>query len=224
MKFRNSGVIINAEELELFAPVLKTWVKLVTRYSDSFPNNDACYWFNERANISVLAAAAWNTSTKWIALEEFSTVKHGVDGAEANGRCDLYCALENHEASFAFEAKQAWQKIGRRVTDRLAEVRSRLDDAWVDVSKLHKTQGGVRVAACFVAPRIFAEEANENGGINACLHGWMEELEEKLSFDALAWVFPKSSADLTGTRGRLYPGVCLILKVRRRAKKSEKGK
>jgi len=223
MKFKNSGVIINAEELKPFAPVLKTWVKFVTRFSDTFPHIDACYWFNERANISVLAAAAWKTSSKWIALEEFSTVKHGVDGDEKNGRCDLYCALENHEASFAFEAKQAWQKIGRRVPNRLAEVNSKLNDAWDDVSKLQRTQGAVRVAACFVAPRLFATEADENGGVNACLQGWMEELKEDVSFDALAWVFPESSTDLTGTRGRLYPGVCLILKVRKRAKKSAKG-
>lgn len=94
-------VSVVREELVSLRPILKTWTELVLKYSNSFLQGDTCYWFNERANISMLAAAAWKPRGGWLALEEFSTYKHGEDAALKNGRCDLWISQPSNDMSFA---------------------------------------------------------------------------------------------------------------------------
>lgn len=204
------------EELLPIRPILKTWTELVLKYSDSFPQDDACYWFNERANISMLAAAAWKTRGDWLALEEFSTYKHGEDSALKNGRCDLWISRTNSETSFAIEAKQVWQGIGDFVGDRYQRVREGMACARKDASKLHKTEAKTRVAGCFVVPSIPASQVNGES-FRKRLAKWLKDLQGEVHADAIASVFPESSELLEAGNGRIYPGVCLLLNVRMRA-------
>ena len=208
------------EELVPMRPILKTWTGLVLKYSDTF-QGDACYWFNERANISMLAAAAWKTRGDWLALEEFSTYKHGEDAALKNGRCDLWISRPDGETSFAIEAKQVWQGIGDRVGDRYQRVCEGMARALRDASKLHKTEARIRVAGCFVVPSIPASQANGCSS-RRWLATWLKDLQKAVHADAIASVFPKSSELLEAGNGRIYPGVCLILKVRMRAIRANK--
>lgn len=70
--------------------VLSRWLKLVNQYSlQHSDSGDECYWYNERATLGVLAAAAWQKKG-WCALEEFSNDKHRKSGDQSPGRCDLY--------------------------------------------------------------------------------------------------------------------------------------
>ena len=204
------------DELMPLRPVLKTWTELVLKYSDTFPQYDACYWFNERANISMLAAAAWKTQGGWLALEEFSTYKHGEDAALKNGRCDLRLIKPRNETSYAIEAKQVWQGVGELVTDRYQRVREGMARARKDASKLHKTEAKTRLAGCFVVPSIPASQADGTHSRKR-LEKWLKELQHKVPADAIAWAFPESSNALEADNGRIYPGVCLLLNVRMRA-------
>lgn len=204
------------EELVPLRPILKTWTELVLRYSDTFPQDDACYWFNERANVSMLAAAAWKTRGDWLALEEFSTYKYGEDAALKNGRCDLWISRPNNDTSFAIEAKQVWQRIGDRVEDTYQRVREGMTRARRDASKLHKTEAKTRVAGCFVVPSIPASQA-KGESFRKSLAKWLKDLQENVPADAIASVFPESSESLEAGNGRIYPGVCLLLNVRMRA-------
>lgn len=213
-------VKINHPELEGLRPVLETWTKLVVRYSDAFPKVNCCYWFNERANISVLAAAAWKAPGNWLALEEFSTRKHDDEGLR-NGRCDLLITDIKNDNTFAVEAKHAWQNIRERCAGEYKKTKLKLHAAWGDASKLHKTEASVRVAACFVVPQIPVAEV-EGNDLPGVVDEWLEGLAQKIKVDAFAWVFPKSSRNLVARNGRLYPGVCLLLRVRTRSKRKLK--
>lgn len=211
-------VKINHAELEGLRPVLETWTKLVAKYSDAFPSENCCYWFNERANVSVLAAAAWKSPGSWLSLEEFSTTKHGDDENLRNGRCDLLITDTLNDKSYALEAKHAWQNIGLRCEDRYFKAERKLGAAWRDASKLHKSEAAVRVAACFVIPQLPAVEV-DGDDLSEALDEWVEGMSQRVKADAIAWVFPKASRSLGAENGRLYPGVCLLLRVRTRARR-----
>lgn len=213
-----ADIKIKHTELEGLRPVLETWIKLVTKYSDAFPSEECCYWFNERANVSVLAAAAWKSPGSWLSLEEFSTQKHGDDKIFINGRCDLLITNTINDKSYAIEAKHTTQNIGERCEDRYFKAERKLEAAWKDVSKLHKSEASVRVAACFVIPQLPAVEVNGND-LSEVLDKWVDEMHRRVKADAFAWIFPKTSRNLTAENGRLYPGVCLILRVRTRARR-----
>jgi hypothetical protein len=204
--------IKTSDALSSLKPVLRKWAELVVRYPNAFAGEGACYWHNERANIGILAAAAWQAEgEKWVALEEYGTQKrHGV------GRCDLYIAnIANAKktVSFAVEAKLAWQNIGRRVRAPYQAVSEKWGQAWADTGELHRDEAKHRILACFVVPRF---PASEEGSVN--VEEWRKGLVRNFPTDALAWAFPESSASLTSSRdNRIYPGVCLLLRERLRA-------
>lgn len=218
-----SGVAIKEGAAKLFEPVLHSWIMAVNEYSQAFQFEDACWWYNERANISILSAAAWKT-TGWVAIEEFSTQKHGGgDGQLKNGRCDLYLAKGGHDVSFAIEAKQAWQNIGDRTKDSLSKSRDMVKAAKKDAAKLQKFEAKYRFAACFLIPRFPQSQSDIDGGINIeeRLGCWLERIEAELKPDGMAWVFPKSAQNLSSESGKIYPGVCLVMFERKRASKSQ---
>lgn len=210
-----SGYVCTSDHLKPIIPVLESWFTLVNKYSTAL-NQDACWWYNERASISVLSGAAWRTSD-WIALEEFSTKKHGENGGVKHGRCDLY--LSNKTVSFVIEAKQAWQNIGDRTASNTAEANRMFALAWEDAAKLSKTEADHRLAACFIVPRLPEAQVNEeNTPIEERLDDWLENIKTELKPDTIAWVFPEGTRNLTSSNDRIFPGVCLVLKERRRAK------
>lgn len=206
-----SGVLISTKELEALLPVLKSWIETVVEYS-KLVEGDVCWWYNERANISVLAGATWRVNG-WAAIEEFSTQKHSDLKAIATGRCDLF--ITNTQESFAIEAKQAWQKIGKRVVDKYNTAKTKFNESWVDASKLSREEGGIRLGACFISPTLPLKDTTDEDYKDILLD-WINGLQNELNADALAWVFPES-ARLQKSDERVFPGACLALKIRYRA-------
>lgn len=198
----------NGNTLRKLKPVLDKWIELVDQYSKTF-DDDSCYWYSERSNVGILAAAAWG-SGKWIALEEYPTTKNNKDGKKKYGRCDLYLAniRNGHELSFAIEAKHTWSIATAN--------NSQLGLASADAATLDKDEAAVRVAACFVAPGFLHNEKPSSVDFDGKLEQWLDEIKKKVAYDGLAWVFPKSSRELRNKSGKLFPGVCLLLNVRRR--------
>jgi hypothetical protein len=212
-------------ELKPLRPVLKAWVEAVLRYCRIQGFEDAPWYFNERANISLLAGAAW-TLKNWAALEEFSTKKRGrqEDQKDRNGRCDLYLCSRNHH--FAFEAKLAWQTIGG--ADDRSGVHRELKRAWDDAGELDIEEGDSRIAATFVVPRLTKVNAMlPVAEVRQIVEDWIESRPfdfkgRRMSPtpDALAYVFPGKFEGFVGARnGHLFPGVVLALYVRKRARK-----
>lgn len=203
-------------ELRKLKPVLETWIKNVQQYSKAFKNDDACWWYTERANVGILAAAAWKAN--WLALEEYSTLKRGQETVTKNGRCDLYITKKDHHGSFAFEAKHAWQTMR---SNGVSKITDQLNGAWNDAGKLKKNEANTRVAACFVIPKTPASLADDN--IDNEILPWLNLVLDEVPWDAVVWVFPKESRQLKNDTGtRIFPGVLLILQERQRANKISK--
>ena len=82
------GVQVPAKLRSSLQPVLEEALRLFTAYRRR-EAKDSAHWYNERATLSVLAAAAWKSGG--IALEEYSLRKH--DGRA--GRADLWVKMPN---------------------------------------------------------------------------------------------------------------------------------
>ncbi|WP_262927217.1 hypothetical protein [Phytohalomonas tamaricis] len=217
-----------AEDYSSLEPLLRSWTEAVMSYCKMHDFVDNCWWYNERASLSVLAGAAWRAKG-WLALEEFSTGKRGerVEGVDSgsirNGRCDLY--ITNQDESFAFEAKQAWQPIGNKTTGDL-DVNRALAKAWQDVGELHNYEADTRIAATFIVPSIPISQASEDGEIQPrkvreAVNSWLESMAgfERLAGKqtAYAYVFPANCEHYFNEDiGRVFPGTVLVLEKRLR--------
>lgn len=137
-------VLIKNKELAPFQPILEEWTKCVQEYIDCWEGGDLPYWYNERANVSVLAGAAWRAG--FTAIEEYQIKKQGVTSdKDSNGRNDLYITDKNF--GIAIEAKVLFPKI-----DELdSQISTAIKNAISDVKKI-KAVDGHRAGVVFIAP------------------------------------------------------------------------
>jgi hypothetical protein len=135
-------------------PVLKKWCELNRVYLNK-AEPDCAWWYNERASISILAAAAWKCG--YPALEEFSTEKRKFKRDEHKpGRCDLKIHVGSKD--FQFEAKQVWARLGNiREKDDIQSIYKSM------LGSLRRARHGAgrlgskdvrRLGISFVSPRI----------------------------------------------------------------------
>jgi hypothetical protein len=180
--------------------ILWTWVKLNERFFSQ--KRDGSWWYNERASISVLAAAAWMTGG--VALEEFFAKKK-QKGREHAGRTDVY--LKMGKSEFACEAKFMW--LSAKSTNAISRIEKTLKEACDNAEENDKS--GKLLGVCFVTVYVAERNVAEFGNL-------IEELQNKicseLEFDAIAWSFPaKAREELKGEKDkRLHPGSFLILR------------
>lgn len=222
---RNIQGVHYKKNLEVLETILKKWITVVSEYSAAFDEDDACWWYTERANVGILAAAAWKTKG-WLALEEFSTTKRGeIKGETKNGRCDLYIGKKDHSSSFALEAKQCYQGIGGSARDNMAKIIASLKEAKEDAGNLEKDEANIRLACSFIVPFIRATKAPSENDLAKELTDWLAKLKkEDTVWDAIAWVFPKQSRALQNTNGYYLPGVVLLIKEKERANQQKSTK
>jgi hypothetical protein len=209
-------------------PLLRNWTGAVMDFCRRREYEDNCWWYNERASLSILAGAAWRTKG-WSALEEFSTTKRGVipddqvdPGRIVRGRCDLYVA--HGSGDYAIEAKQAWQSIGRRA--RVSRVDQAMAKAWRDAGNLTHDEAQHRLAATFVAPFIPLSEVGQTlrgkavideTAVRVAVEGWLGSINLS-GLDAYAYVFPrKASGFVNPARTLIFPGTLVCIEKRTRA-------
>src|SRR4051812_574579 len=116
-----------ADAVPEIAPLLKKWIHANREYVHRCVDEDAPWWYLERASVSTVAAAAW--LAKGIALEEYTTAKSrlplkGRPRVSQNCRCDLYFSLlknkkKNTHHDFICEAKLIWPKLEGENTERI---------------------------------------------------------------------------------------------------------
>lgn len=209
--------------------LLEQWILMVERYAHLHSYEDNCWWYNERATLSSLAGAAWSLDG-WVALEEFSTGKrHKIkaDGIESGdlrpGRCDLY--VSNRKKNFAFEAKQAWQRVGPKAS-ATKNVFKGMHEAWVDSGHL-ANDPDQRFAATFIVPSLPLNAVSEDGQniiadkVQKLLDSWLAEQNDFVrpsgKKTAYAYTFPALGHAGYISGPRYYPGVVLVLEERLRA-------
>ena len=215
-------------------PVLCNWTEAVMDFSKQANHDDNCWWYNERASLSVLAGAAWRTKG-WTALEEFSTTKRALvpdgevdHGRMSRGRCDLH--IESPSNDYAIEAKQAWQCIGRNArVDRMARA---MDKAKKDVGNLNRDEGEHRLAVAFVVPYLPLRQVGERHlrkdpdidqtAVREAVTTWLEKVDFS-SLSAFAFVFPKRSSGYFNESQKLvFPGTLIAIAERTKANKQRK--
>lgn len=205
------GIRITNEKLEPLRPVLDAWINCIIQYVELFDGGDLPYWFNERANVSILSAAAWKAGM--VALEEFPSnkVPQSSEDEETNsalrkemnakkGRCDLY--LANSDLEFFVEAKVDYPNI-TSTSDCFRQGLSYIAQDRRNVG----SQNSIHLSALFCAPFSFKQRASEQEISNHLSLALQEPM------DAHAWVIPSKAQETASHNDSYYPMVSLFLKV-----------
>ena len=99
LHIRGWGRLRGQIRIQNWIQFFKAWELSILRYYER-TDHDLPWWYTERANISLLAAAAWLCGG--IALEEYP-IEKGFCGDNYEGRADLYLTIG--EEGYAIEGK-----------------------------------------------------------------------------------------------------------------------
>lgn len=202
----NTDEHIDAGKIKSIKKILREWIKLNNQYFIS--TRDAAWWYNERASISILAAAAW--AAGGVSLEEFSTRKKGRGQKAKIGRADIFFKIDGKR--FSCEAKFLWLRLNAKMP--AAQIQKRLDSACDDARKLNPKEGE-QLGICFVSVLTPADTAHVNDRLIAL----QEAISSAHFFDALAWFFPTKARKLGYDKkvwatysSYSYPGSFIVFK------------
>jgi len=232
----SSGIRIYSPDLEPLRPVLQAWIDSVQQYVKLFEGYDLPYWYNERANVSVLAGAAWKAG--FVALEEYQTKKTSQSNKEPmavespkdkkgqqnyfQGRNDLYIGNQSHE--WVIEAKVAYPDLSNAAL-RDPHLANQMESAIKCACELN--EDGMHLAALFVAPSHAHTPANPQAIDNYLYTAPLQlqaALQKKpvaqdLRLDAHAWVACESAQDSFIEKSKqnfYYPVVSLFISIVRK--------
>lgn len=196
---KNSKIDIRTRKLNLLKPLLKEWIKINESFC-KINRDDSLYWFNERATLSTLAGAVWNS--KGYCLEEYRTDKKYRKGTYP-GRADLWFAWRKKE--YYIEAKQLWISLSKNAGLASRYIRETLRVVKKEAASTIKEDKGESLGIVFAVPYI---SLNESVSINNRLASFLEELE-KVEYDIMAYTFPSYCRSLKSEK-YIYPGVALV--------------
>jgi len=186
-----------------WACILEEWMLAIERYTRIMDGGDAPYFYNERANVSVLAGAAWRAG--WVALEEFQSKKGYRNKAKKNGRTDLYFANEYDEE--LIEAKFQWICMGSNKTGRIVD--ATLERAVIDAKKSRANDKDVKAVAVGFFPVY--KKYKRVGDCDELIEQTVRDFS-KQGFHAMAWCFPPQMRRYVADNGNLWPGIIMLAK------------
>jgi hypothetical protein len=212
------GVEIRNHEREFIAlePTIEGWGKAVAKYCARSDGKDAPYYYNERANISLLAMGAWNAGA--IALEEYPAKKKSKhedpESNHAMGRCDLAIRLKGKQ-EFQIEAKHVWMRGHYNDKTIGSRIKSGFVSAFKDANR--DTEATARLG-CVFFPVSFQTTAFPKYSESARALIATEILRyTRHEAHVWAWCFPKQVRMLKEKEGkgdtRFWPGLIMGMKV-----------
>ncbi len=184
-------------------PLFEEWLLCVERYCRVAAGEDAPFIYNERANIGLLAGAAWRSGRT--ALEEFQYRKGHKNRKKWNGRADLYISCDEREE--IIEAKFGWLSLVNpdSASDRIEEVmRLAVKDALV-------TQGGAKDLTSLAVAFL---PAWQKAGDPRQLEDHIAETLKQSKFanvHGIGWCFPKHYRSVVSEKGNLTPGIIMAV-------------
>jgi hypothetical protein len=121
------GIQINHRGLKHLEPVIKGWGKAISTYCENWSDKDqdAPYYYNERPNVSLLAAGAWESGA--VALEEYVTTKERR-GPSTTVRASRGAGNRRHLASVLRQGRETriltpvWESSGES-RNKMATIR-----------------------------------------------------------------------------------------------------
>jgi hypothetical protein len=198
--------------VSLLEPTIRGWGQAIEEYCSGLTgkNSDVPYYYNERANISLLAAGAWKAGQ--IALEEYPTDKMGVARRRGRGRCDLFIlAAKRYE--FQIEAKQCWMRAEWTTKSHKHWVKTSFTAACAAANA--NTESSARVGCVFFSISWPAQKGSSEP-TKFAIKAEIKKCTDSKAADVWAWCFPTLARDVTDdTDGekRHYPGVIMGMKL-----------
>jgi len=176
-------------KLRHWSSLLEEWLLLIDRYCRRMKNKDLPFFYTEKANTGILAAAAWRAG--WIALQEFPEKK-----LNGRGFADLWLFPENKDKGEYIEAKIHWTSDN---------IENNLTDAINDVEKIAKDKSYIRIGLLFICPS-YAKNIDIEQKIGEAI-----DKASKINSDVIAWSFPNQARKVWVDK-KIYPGIMLIAK------------
>lgn len=199
------GVHISDTVLLPYSQLLSNWITCIQDYIDIWDGNDLPYWYNERANVGVLAGAAWKSGMT--ALEEFQTEKVANDGENSKGRNDLYVA--NKSIGAYIEAKVIFPDISKHIKYQI-DIKNKLKLALNDVRRVKDmTQENEKIAALFVAPYSIKNRASDKE-IKKFIDTLSTYSIEDINIGAFAWCCANKAQKTLSHDKKYYPIVAVL--------------
>lgn len=196
-------LIKNRKGLKHWEPLLEEWLLCIERYCRVAAGEDAPFIYTERANIGVLAGAAWRCGR--MALEEFQYQKGYRNREKWNGRADLYLASESTEEMI--EAKFGWLSLSTptRAHARIASVLA------LAAKDAKRTKGGHTGTSCIAVAFLPAWlPSKRSEALEAKIKATIECLPES-GCHAVAWCFPKEYRRVESSANNYTPGVVMAV-------------
>lgn len=188
------GMLISNPKLEFLRPVLERWFDCIDRYNAVRGDNDTPYWFDERANLGLLSAAAW--MAEMVTLQNAPTRKQNEEG-ERNVSADLLIAGADERAFI--QATQRWPKVTNlNLTQPLLEATS-------DAKRISYASD-LKLGCLFVAPQKAQQSATPEE-----LQDMVDDLQKENTC-AVAWYFPYAYRKLRNEAGHYHPGIAVLFK------------
>ena len=193
----------NRKGLNHWHSLLEEWMLTIERYCRIMDGGDAPYFYNERANVGLLAGAAWRCG--WVALEEFQSLKGYRNQKKTNGRIDLWLATERDEE--LVEAK--YNLLSLNSIDMEKQVASTMLEAQKDA----KRSGGVYPDLNAIAIGFFPVYATlgRTDDIDEVI-GDALDIFKGYDYHAMAWSFPRETRNIEYEGSRYIPGVIMLIK------------
>ncbi|WLH14085.1 hypothetical protein PSH58_07055 [Pseudomonas hefeiensis] len=188
------GMIISNPKLEFLRPVLERWFDCIDRYNAVRGDNDTPYWFDEKANLGLLSAAAW--MAEMVTLQNTPTRKQNEEG-ERNVSADLFIAGTEERAFI--QATQRWPKV------KSLNLNQPLLDVTSDAKRISYSSD-LRLGCLFVAPQKAQQSATPEE-----LQDMIDELQKENTC-AVAWYFPYAYRKLRNEAGHYHPGIAVLFK------------
>lgn len=174
-------------------------------YAETLGWEDLPHFYNERATLSIFAAACWHVGL--IGLEEHVTTK-GQGPAERHGRCDFWAS--SAETSWSFEAKQCFPARGTRNSTFYGVLGEAAQAA-------RENNGpGLHVGLTFFTPSV--PNGTSRGDVKHLLDR-MRSVASQRGCHGSAWWFPEELMHLPSPTRRdesvinLWPGLLTIVEV-----------
>lgn len=198
-----SGHIIPGKRLSYWENVIEEWSLLIDRYC-RVTQDDAPYWYTERANIGVLAGACWRAG--YVALEEFQYKKGYRNKPKWSGRADLWFCSD--KTSILVEAK--YKCISLDSGDHIQTITPILNEAKRNAEQSKKGRRDLTAIGMVFVP-VYIPVSADVDDINEKIDTLVKILKKELAGKMVFWHFPSASRMLIGSSEKKYwPGLFVV--------------
>jgi len=182
-------------------------MNIIDSFTNDYDNEDALYWYNERATLSTFASAISRVHKDSHVLEEYRTDKKDDEHGKWNGRADLFFVIKRTE--YVAEAKQLWVSISCRAKKNVQKMKDSLKLARKEVvssTDIVKYKLGI----IFVVPLLPISELDS---LEERKEEFIRQVNE-VDYGAMAYTFPSDC--LAKGKKYFYPGVACCIRVPKR--------